>query len=224
MRNILPIFGRSPFKPFQAHMETVHETLVLLRPFFTAFLAGDQEKTTELRKQIMKLEHEADLVKNDIRDHLPKSYFMPVDRRDLLALLHQQDQLADLCEDMAIVVSLREPLPFPEEMQSGLLDLVDQVVATCDTAGKIIVELDRLFESSFGGPEAQQVFTLIKQVSEQEYEVDKTIYALAKELFRREEEIGGMPLVLWQKILELLGGLANASESIGDQLRLMIYR
>lgn len=224
MRNILPIFGRNPFKPFQAHMEKVHQTLALLRPFFSAFLSGDAVKTNDLRKQIMKLEHEADLVKNDIRDHLPKSYFMPVDRRDLLALLHHQDQLADLCEDMAIVVTLREKLPFPSALHKPLLELVDQSVATCDTAGKIIVELDRLFESSFEGPEAERVLELIKKVSAQEYEVDKTIYTMARELFRQEETIGSMPLVLWQKIFELLGGLANASESVGDQLRLMIYR
>jgi len=224
MRNILPIFGRSPFHPFQGHMEACQKTLALLRPLFTAFLEGDEAKTTELRKQIMKLEHEADIAKNDIRDHLPRTYFMPVDRRDLLSLLHEQDKLADLCEDIAIVLTLRKPLPFPAALKERLLALVDRVVATCETGRKIIDELDELLESSFGGVEAERVTALIDKVSQQEHEVDKAIYTLAQEMFKQEESIGPTPLVLWQKILELLGGLANASESIGDQLRLMMYR
>lgn len=73
MRNILPIFGRSPFKPFQTHIEKVRETLAHVEPFFEAFLAGDREAARAARKRIMKLEHEADLLKNDIRDHLPRS-------------------------------------------------------------------------------------------------------------------------------------------------------
>lgn len=224
MRNILPIFGRSPFRPFQTHMEAVQKTLALLRPLMEAFLAGDETKTTELRKAIMKLEHEADIAKNDIRDHLPRTYFMPVDRRDLLSLLHEQDKIADLCEDIAIVLTLRKPLPFPPVLKERLLAVVDRVVETCETGRKIIDELDELLESSFGGVEADRVTSLINKVSQQEHEVDKAIYTLAQELFKHEEAIGGTALGLWQKILELLGGLANAAEGIGDQLRLMMYR
>jgi len=224
MRNILPIFGRSPFRPFQGHMEAVQKTLTLLRPLFTAFLEGDEAKTTEIRKQIMKLEHEADIAKNDIRDHLPRTYFMPVDRRDLLSLLHEQDKIADRCEDIAIVLTLRKPLPFPPELKDRLLALVDQVASTCETARQIIDQLDELLESAFGGVEAERVTALINKVSQQEHEVDKASYTLAQELFKHEESIGVTALALWQKIFELLGGLANAAEGIGDQLRLMMYR
>jgi len=224
MRNILPIFGRSPFRPFQGHMEAVQKTLAQLKPLFTAFLEGDEAKTTEVRKAIMKLEHEADIAKNDIRDHLPRTYFMPVDRRDLLSLLHEQDKIADRCEDIAIVLTLRKPLPFPAELKDRLFALIDRVVQTCETGSKIIDELDELLESSFGGVEADRVTNLINKVSQQEHEVDKAIYTLAQEIFKHEDAIGVTALGLWQKILELLGGLANAAEGIGDQLRLMMYR
>jgi predicted phosphate transport protein (TIGR00153 family) len=224
MRSFLGIMGRSPFGPVQKHMEKVHETWSQLRPFFDAFLSGDAEQCRVLRKSILKLEHEADLVKNDIRDHLPKSFFLMVDRRDLLSLLHHQDKLADLCEDIVVVASLREELVIPEDLKPALLAGLDQALATCATAHEIVDQLDELVEASFGGREAERVLGLIHEVGQQEYEVDKSLYTLAKEMYRREQALGAIPLMLWQKILELIGGLANASESIGDHLRLMLYR
>jgi uncharacterized protein len=224
MRSLLPLFGRSPFKPLQAHMEKVQESLVLIRPFFEAFLAGDDEKAREIRKKILKLEHEADVLKNDIRDHLPHSYFMPVDRRDLLSMLHQQDDLADLCEDLVIVATLRESLPLPADFHPKILETVDLSIRACNTARELLDRLDELQEASFGGPEAEAVLAMVHRVGLEEHEVDKHIYTLAREMFRRESEFEVTALWLWQKILELIGKLANASESIGDHLRLMLSR
>ncbi len=224
MRNILQLFGRSPFAALQSHMAKVRETLDQVRPFLEAFLAGETEAAREIRKSILKLEHDADLVKNDVRDHLPKSYFMPVDRRELLSLLHQQDQLADVCEDIVIVASLKDSMHLPADLRGEILDTFDLARASCDTAMKIIGELDELLEASFGGPEADKVIELINQASREEHEVDKRIYAVARLLFKRESEIGAVDLALWQKLLQLIGKLANASESIGDQVRLMLSR
>ncbi|RMG43729.1 MAG: TIGR00153 family protein [Acidobacteria bacterium] len=218
------LFGRSPFGPLQQHMEKVRATLDQLRPFFEALLAGDRERARELRKAIMKLEHEADLVKNDIRDHLPISYFMPVDRRDLLSLLHQQDRLADLCEDLVIVATLRADLTLPEQFHAGFRLVLDKTEVACATAQEIIGQLDELLAASFGGPEAEKVIELIQRVGREEHEVDKAIYELARALYGAEQELGVVGLLLWQKILELVGDLANASEAIGDQIRLMISR
>jgi len=224
MRSILPLFGRSPFSALQRHMEKVEETLERLEPFFAAFLEGDSARTREIRKEILKREHEADKIKNEIRDHLPKSYFLPVDRRDLLSLLHQQDRLADLCEDIVIVATLREDLSLPPDLREHVREVLGRTRQASHTARRIISQLDELLEASFGGPEADAVLELIHQVGLEEHEVDKAIYTLAKELYRREEELGAVRLMLWQKLLELIGQIANAAESIGDQVRLMLSR
>lgn len=224
MRVILDLFGQSPFRALQRHMDKVLETVDEARPFFEAFLAGDRERAREIRKRILKLEHEADLVKNEIRDRLPKSYFLPVDRRDLLALLHQQDRLADLCEDIVIVATLKAELTLPADLHPAVLAEVDLALVACRTAQEIIGRLDELLEASFGGEEAEKVVELIDRVGAEEHEVDKHAYTTARELFAREQELGAVNLGLWQKLLELIGKLANAAESIGDQVRLMLSR
>ncbi len=224
MRTILDLFGQSPFRALQRHMDTVLEPVDQVRPFFEAFLAGDAEKARTIRKRILKLEHEADLVKNEIRDHLPKSYFLPVDRRDLLALLHQQDRLADLCEDIVIVATLKADLTLPRDLHPAILEEVDLSLEACVLAREVIERLDELLETSFGGEEAARVIELIDRVSAKEHEVDKHAYTTARQLFVREQELGAVDLGLWQKLLQLVGRLANAAESIGDHVRLMLSR
>ena len=98
---IAGLFGRSPFQPTQQHMEAVEKCAAEVIPLFEALLAADGEAVAERKRRIFSLEHEADEIKNQIRAHLPKSFFMPVDRRDLLDLLHAQDSIADTaqCDD-----------------------------------------------------------------------------------------------------------------------------
>lgn len=223
MRNFFPILGKSPFGPIQAHMDKVYETALVLPSFFEAFLGGDEAKSHEIRKAILLMEHEADLLKNDIRDNLPKSMFLPVDRRDLLSLLHHQDAIADLAEDIVIVATLQDNLQLPNDLQAPFLATVDQSLQTCKKAKKLVGEMQNLLASSFGGEEASKVLRMIDSIGEAEYKVDKQVYALAKDLYRREEEIGVTSLLLWQKMLQLVGRLANSAESIGDHLRLMLY-
>lgn len=223
MRNFLP-FGRSPFGAIQVHMGKVHETARELRPFFDAFLAGDAETARTIRKRILKLEHEADGIKNELRDHLPKSYFLPVDRRDILALLHTQDGIADLSEDIVIVATLKEGLVLPRSLQPALLSILDHSMDVCGMAAELIGHLDDLLAASFGGNEAEVVLEKIAKVGAAEHEVDKEIYVYAKELYRSEAAMGTSTLLLWQKILELIGRIPNKAESVGDHLRLMMVR
>jgi predicted phosphate transport protein (TIGR00153 family) len=95
------LFGRSPFKPVQEHMRTVKKCVGQVTKLFEALCAGDHKKVAEIKTKIFELENEADAIKNELRAHLPKSLFMPVDRRDLLEVLDLQDSIADTAQDIA---------------------------------------------------------------------------------------------------------------------------
>jgi predicted phosphate transport protein (TIGR00153 family) len=81
------LFGKSPFKALQVHMRIVLECAREIPPLFDALAAGDQEGVVAAKDRIFEKEAEADRIKNDMRGALPKSLFMPVDRRDLLEVL-----------------------------------------------------------------------------------------------------------------------------------------
>ena len=111
---LMKMFGQSPFKPPQAHMRVVVDCANQVPGLFEAVHNEDNEKVEEIRLRIYALENEGDSIKNELREHLPKSMFMPVDRRDLLEILDLQDSIADTAQDIAgmmVVRSMKLPDP-----------------------------------------------------------------------------------------------------------------
>jgi len=72
MRSIAKVFGRSPFVPLQIHMEKVAECVKQLPDLIAAYRREESESVEALRKKISRLEHEADALKHDIRNSLPR--------------------------------------------------------------------------------------------------------------------------------------------------------
>lgn len=223
MRSFFGLFGRSPFGPLTQHTERVHETVVLIRPLLEAFMDGDWQRTEEVYAKIRELEHRADLIKNDIRDHLPRSLFMPVDRGDVLQFLRMQDRIADSAEDIGVLLTMRRT-PTPDALRAGVLTLVDSVIETSETWFKASHELLTLQEASFTGPEVEKMIGLINQVRELERKADEYQATVTKQLFDFEEEIGPLSVMLWMNIFRVLGLVANYAESTADLLRLMLAK
>lgn len=223
MRSILGLFAKSPFGPLAQHTERVHETVQLIRPITEAYLGQDWEATQQLYERISKLEHKADQIKNEIRDHLPKSLFLPVDRGDVLLFLKEQDALADKAEDLAVLLSMRRTAT-PDVFREPLLAFVDQIIAVSRLWYETCKELPALQEASFTGPEVEKTIERVKQVSDMEWEADKLQGALTRMLFDHEEELGAVSVFFWMNVLRVLGGVANHAENSADLLRLMLAR
>ena len=66
---VLDMFGRSPIRPLQYHMEKAHQCAELLSPFIQAILAEDWSEAARLQHQISETERAADLLKKDLRLH-----------------------------------------------------------------------------------------------------------------------------------------------------------
>ncbi len=110
MRTIFELFGKSPFEPIAKHGQMVEDVIREVRPLVHAFLQQDWSEVKEVADRISRMEHKADQLKAEIRDHLPRSVFLPVDRGDLLRLLKAQDHMADDVEDLAVLATMRQTL------------------------------------------------------------------------------------------------------------------
>ena len=217
--NIFRIFARSPFGPLTEHLKKCGETAAKVPELIEALKAGDYKRAKEIAKQVMVLEHEADEIKHEIRDHLPRSFFLPVDRRDLLRLLSAQDEIADRVEDLAVVATLKKDLPVPEELVAELDRVTGLVMGCVQEVLEIGAALEDLLEAGFGGPEAERVFTLIKAVGEAEWRADKRQYKLSQALFAMGDRIKPVDLVIWVELIKNLGRIANAAERYSKELR-----
>jgi|AMFO01.1.fsa_nt_gi TIGR00153 family protein len=223
VRALVGLFGRNPFKPLQAHMEKVMTCVELVPGLMEAVVLADEARIKEVRKEITRTEHEADLVKNELRDNLPRSLFMPVSRTDLLQLLHFQDDIADGAEDAAILADLKL-LRVPEDLRGDIIAFAELCVRAARSAETVVGKLDQLLETGFTGPESGEVLKLIGEIGQQEWESDKASFTLVKALLGRENEIHGADLCIWMKLLEALGDIADAAEQVGNHLRLMLSR
>ena len=223
MSIISKLFGRSPFEPLYQHMLKVKECVDLIGPLINSLLAGDHKKVEEIAEKIFKAEHEADMVKKEIRNNLPKGIFLPVERGDILSFLKEQDKIADSSEDLAVLVTLRKMI-VPEELKEELKELTDKVLLTCETAMNVSSEIKILAETSFGGVEAEKVMDMIEQVKTDEHEADKAQMKLAKKLFSIEKKIDPVSIMMWMQIFRELGTLANHAENVGDRLRMMLHK
>jgi uncharacterized protein len=223
MRPIVALFGKSPFGSLAQHAEAVRITVELTAPMMEAFLAGDRQRTIELYERISKLEHKADVVKNDIRDHLPKSLMMPVDRGDVLMFLKEQDHIADRAEDLGVLLTMRDT-GAPATMHEPVMALVAAANSTANLWFQVAAELPSLEGASFAGAEVNRIMEQVARVSNLEWEADKRQAEATRIMFDHEPEIGAVSVVLWMNIFRALGSVADHAENTADFLRVMLAK
>lgn len=226
MRTTNPIASmlrHSPFKPMQEHMQAVKQCVDEVPGLFDALLGSDRQALVAAKDRIFAQEQQADDIKNKLRSQLPKSIFMPVDRRDLLELLDLQDSIADAAQDIAGLLVERD-MELLEVMREPLQALVERCVATVGRAAALVGELDELVETGFGGREATKVEEMVDELNRAEDETDELGMALSKVLFDHEDELKPVSVIFWYQLIQWIGDLADYSEKVGDRLRLLIAR
>ncbi len=223
MSLIKELFGRSPFGPLVEHTKKVHECVRLVRPLNDAAIRGDYEELHRLQDRVSKHEYEADRIKHEIREHLPRRYLLPVDRMDLHTFLHSQDSIADSVEDFAVLLTIRNTKIHPE-IAEELTAFVDQIVEVGNTLMAAAEELEDLAEASFSGAESNSVLERIAGLGEGEWKADRMERRLSRHIYDLEQELDPVTILFYEKMLSSLSAIANAAENTGDLLRCMIVK
>ncbi len=221
MTLIKDLFKVSPFEPLRHHMAVVMECVDLVEPMFEAVRNGRYDELDELAKKVFKIEHKADIIKDDIRRIIPKRFFLPVYRGDLLGYLKLQDDMADSVEDIAALLTMKK-IVLPQQLTERVTEYVAKIVEVCRRTNAIADYLPTLVEGELMGEEADRVLNMVAEVEHAEYEADRRQHRLSQELFALEDDLKPGDLFLWFKIFGELGQLANFAEKTGDRLRRML--
>jgi uncharacterized protein len=222
MTNLLAnIFGTSPVRPLEQHMNIVYRCAKKLRPFVNAVINRDLKRMDEVRSQIEVLENEADDLKKEIRINMPKSLFMPVPREDLLELLLVQDKIANRTKDVSgIIFGRRMKIPKAIAQQYG--EFVDCNVEAVKQARKSVRELDELFTAGFKGAEVALVSELIEELDRLETLTDRKQSELRADLFEIEKDLDPIDAIFLYQVIELTGEIADMAERVGRRLELLL--
>ena len=215
------LFGLSPFIPLINHMEKIKKSVDAVPDLLDSFIKNDKESIENSIKKISEKEHEADIIKNHLRDNLPSSPFDTAINQDILNILHSQDSIADCAEDLAHLIEIK-PMMVIEEMQKPLKDFYVEVMKTVEMIYDIVKKLDSLSKATFSGPLAKSLLKDINELCEQEHEADVAQIKVAKILFQNEDKITPTEIFMWSKMLNKLGDIANNAEKTGNLIRLLL--
>lgn len=217
------LFGRSPITPLQEHMYRVYQGIKHLTPLIEGMIESDQSKILAAQKEIVDGEHDADEMKRELRTHLPKGLFMPVDRRDILDVLLRQDIIANQAKDVASLIVGRN-MTLPDEMNAPFLAFTNRCVDTVKQALLTINELDELVETGFRGLEVNHVEEMLVQLGSIESETDTMQEDLRQTLFELEKELEPVDVIFTYRLIDWVGSVADNAERVGSRLSLMLAR
>lgn len=221
MAIISDMLGKSPIGHLVDHARKVHECVELVKPLMEALIAEDYERIRHLQDKVSKIEYKADLLKHDIRENLPRRYFLPVNREELDGFLQCQEKMADYAEDFSVILMIRQT-KLHSSLHEQFLAFVDQIFQVSGSLLTAAVEFRNLAEVSFRGAEARMVLGLIETLGEEEWKADRVAREISMEMYNLEGTVSDIDIIFYEKMLRKLSAIANEAENAGDYLRAMI--
>ena len=204
-------------------MYRVYMGIKHLTPLIEGMIESDQKKILAAQKEIVDGEHDADEMKKELRTHLPKGLFMPIDRRDVLDVLLRQDTIVNQAKDVASLITGRN-MTLPKEMNAPFLEFTNLCIETVKQALHIINKLDELVETGFRGLEVEYVEELLVKLGDTESETDTMQEALRQTLFKLESTLGPVDVIFTYRLIDWVGNVADNAERVGSRLSLMLAR
>jgi len=220
---ILKMFGRSPIRPLQKHMEKACTCVERLPDFFQATFQGKWSVAQKIQTEIARFEKDADRIKVELKLHLPKGLFLPIARADLIYLLTKQEDIANRAEDIAGLV-LGRKLHFPDFIFDLLTQYVQTSVDAVKQATKAINELDELLEVGFRGKVVKLVTNMIHNLNKIETKSDHIQIDLRKKIFDVENELQPVNVIFIYKSIEWIADLSDYAEKVGAGLQILLAR
>ena len=214
---------KSPFDQLLKHMGKVRECIDLLGGGLIRYYVGNYNGFSELTKSVSKLEHEADLIKGNLRNHLPSSIFMPVDKGKFLWALREQDAILDHAENLAKMLDMRHT-KIPKELQKVSIDHTKLVMKTVEAMEDAVENIKDLVQTSFVKREREQTKELVRKVHKYEWKADQKKYEMTKGIYKLEKKLNPMDVYHLLKIADWVDDIADHAENVADWLRAMIAK
>lgn len=217
------IFGKSPFPVLQQHATACAEASEQLLLLVPAANKGHWDAVQHHYDTLTHLENDADTQKRDIRSKLPRGFFLPVARADLLDLLSRQDEIANKSRDIAGLM-LGRKMQFPPAVQPNIVELVKATVTTCARVRELVGEFDELIDAGFSGIEVKRVDAGIIEIEELEAKTDALVVGIRAQLFELETELAPIQAIFYYRVLEMIAELADSAERVAHRVQMMVAK
>ncbi|RLC26317.1 MAG: TIGR00153 family protein [Deltaproteobacteria bacterium] len=214
------LFYRSPFENLQRHADKVKECAQIFREAAICHIKGSCKDFEALTDQVAKLESEADAIKRNIRNHLPKGILMPVDKFQFFQYVREQDKVLDEVEEALFWLSFR-PGGIPAEVTEDFEHLVQSVIPPIEKLPELVAMATDFFKTR-SDRKRNKMKSLIWDIRQHEKEADLLERQLKSDIFEKVPDA----LVVFHmiRLVELVGNIADHAENASDRMRGMIAR
>ncbi len=216
----ISMFTTSPFDGVQEHAEKVKECAWVFQRAIECIIEDRCEDFEHFRKDIDKLESEADAVKRRVRGHLPKGTLLAVDKFQLFRYLREQDKVIDAVETGLDWLSFRAAAGIPEVLEKDFMILVEAVTDPIEELSKMVTEARKYF-TNFSEDQRIVVKDMIRTLRQHEHEADKLEDIVKEKIFNAIED----PVAVFHliRLTEIIGSIADHAENAG-MMRAMIAK
>jgi len=217
----ISMFLTSPFEGLLEHAEKIKECAWAFQQAIECHITDQCERFEEFRKEVDKLESEADAIKRRIRGHLPKGTLMPVDKFELFRYLHEQDKVLDAVEDALDWISFRSEPGIPDALHKDFFLLVDAVMDPVEEMCHMVSDARKYF-TNFSEKQRELIKEIIHTLRRQEHEADKVEDEIKAKVLNMQID----PVTVFHmiRLAEIIGSVADHAENAGDMMRAMLAR
>jgi hypothetical protein len=217
----ISMFITSPFDGVQEHAEKVKECAWVFQRAIECIIEDRCEDFEHFRKDIDKLESEADAIKRRVRGHLPKGTLLAVDKFQLFRYLREQDKVIDAVETGLDWLSFRAAYGIPEVLEKDFMILVEAVIDPIEELSKMVAEARKYF-SNFSEDQRIVVKDMIRTLRQHEHEADKIEDVVKEKIFNMIDD----PVAVFHliRLTEIIGSIADHAENAGDMMRAMVAK
>ncbi len=220
----LPFFGllakRDPMEGLVEHYDKIAECIDTIDDSLECYVAGGVcREFEELTRTIDNIENQADSIKRNIRNHLPKGVFMAVEKHLFLNYTKSQDNILDSAQDALHWLAMRK-VDIPEDVQKDIIFLLDAVRQTTDCLGPALDATIALVHGESLDREGTKA--LYGKVRRERENVRKLKNDLQKKVYAKDIEFKDIYQLL--HFIDCLDDMGHNTENCADFLRSMIAR
>ena len=217
----MSMFIASPFEGLEEHAEKVKEGAWVFQRAIECIIEDRCEDFEVFRKDIDKLESDADAIKRRIRGHLPKGTLLAVDKFQLFRYLREQDKVLDAVEESLDWLSFRAAAGIPQVLEKDFMILVEAVIDPIEQLHQMVAEASKYF-SNFSDNQRVIVKDMIRTLRQYEHEADKIEDAVKEKIFNSiDDAVAVFHLI---RLTEIIGSIADHAENAGDMMRAMMAK
>lgn len=211
---------REPLECLHNHAKYINMCMEKTYLTLNAYFESDTGLFKKYKDEVLQLEHAADLIKRNVRSHLPRGIIMPIDKFELFMYLAEQDNITNTAEELVYWLSYKQ-ITVKLSIREDISGLFRKCLEISSTFPGLLGDVKSFFQT---GDETirDKIKETIRNLRKKETEADAIENKLKEIIFRDFKDTFTVYYLI--RLIENIGKTADNMVSAADILRTMVAK